>query len=365
MRCYGGRMAETPPDDQPPLNESLRATLGAVRVVRKLASSPRSRVWLVEFDGAPGIVKQITAGRDAEERYAREIAALGLAARAEPPVVPRVLGTDPDSLVMVLEYLASEPPAEDWPIGYAQALARLHATTTADDSHLLPRHRGPSPADVDAFLALARYLDVPIPQRIPERLQQLCARLSDGGGHALLHGDPCPGNDLHSGDGVRFVDLEQAAFGDGMTELAYLRIGFPTCWCVTDTPTALRHDAELAYREQWRAETGTEPSGDLAAACVGWLIQGDALVERALRESTDQLARVTHDDWSWGTTTARGRLLYRTAVVAGLGGEDREDDGDGGLAEVSALCQSLHGSMRRHWPEAAKRLVPTKRDFTS
>jgi hypothetical protein len=137
-------------------------------------------------------------------------------------------------------------------------------------------------------------------------------------GHALLHGDPCPGNDLHSSGGVRFVDLEQAAVGDGTTELAYLRIGFPACWCVTDTPAGLRRDAERAYREQWRAETGTEPSRDRAAACVGWLIQGDALVERALRESTDHLARVIHDDLSWGTTIARGRLLHRTTVVARL-----------------------------------------------
>jgi len=335
---------------RPLIDDALRDALGTPRVVRRLASSPRSLVWLVEFDTAPAIVKQITGGADAPARWSREVTALGLAARANPPVVPRVLGTDPHAAVIVLEYLASQPPAENWVIDYARALARLHATTTARDSHLLPRHRGPDTQDVTAFLALARHLNVPVPSHIPARLDQLCTRLAQGG-HALLHGDPCPGNDLHTRDGVRFVDLEQAAFGDGMTELAYLRIGFPTCWCVTDIPPALRSEAEHAYHEQ----TGTEPTGDIVAACVGWLLQGDALVERAHRETDDHLARAARRDWQWGTTTARGRLLHRTAVVAALA------DADTDLADVGRLCHSLHDSMRRHWPEIARHPVPTTR----
>jgi hypothetical protein len=38
----------------------------ATDTIRRLPSSPRSRVWLVEFDGAPAIVKQITGGPDAK-----------------------------------------------------------------------------------------------------------------------------------------------------------------------------------------------------------------------------------------------------------------------------------------------------------
>jgi hypothetical protein len=269
------------------------------------------------------------------------------------------LGTDPQAGVLVLEYLTSHPPAHDWVIDYAATLARLHATTTTHDDEQLPRHIDPTSRDVAAFLAMAHRLGVPVPPRARAQLEQLCARLEARDGHALLHGDPCPGNDLYTDSGVRFVDLEQAALGAGLTELAYLRIGFPTCWCVTDTPTALREQAERAYHEQWRADTGGEPVGDLADACVGWLIQGDALVERAHRDSVDHLARVTRRDWRWGTTTARGRLLHRTAVVAAIADQNTQ------LADVGRLCQSLHDSILRHWPELATNPVPTIRTHKS
>jgi hypothetical protein len=343
-----------PPRNRGPINEALRTALGAPRVVRRLASSPRSRVWLVEFDTTPAVVKQIVGGPDAPARYARETAALALAARANPPIVPAVLGTDPHSRVLVLEYLESRGPGPEWVIDYARALARLHATTSAQDD-TLPRSTGPSARDIAAFLTLARHLKVPTPPRAEAQLEQVCARLEAGVGHALLHGDPCPGNDLHTASGVRFVDLEQAALGNGLAELAYLRIGFPTCWCVTDTPRALIDQAEHAYREQWSTDTGTEPGGDLADHCVGWLIRGDALVERADRDGTDHLARATRGDWRWGTTTARGRLLHRTAVVAALSGTDAH------LADIARLCRDLHESMRRHWPELVTQPVPTTR----
>ena len=357
-----------------PVGAALRDTLGTPRTVRRLASSPRSLVWLVEFDGTPAIIKQITGGPDAPARYAREVTALRLAARARPPVVPELLGTDPEAGVLVLEHLPSQRPGRDWAADYARALARLHATTTERDAGLLPRYAGPGPDDAARFLALADQLGVrPSPEAAAE-LGALCERLQAAGGFALLHGDPCPGNDLHTGRGVRFVDLEQACLGDGLTELAYLRVGFPTCWCVTSLPGPLREEAELAYYEQWRAETGRERDGDLADACAGWLIQGDALVERAFRGSADHLAEVSHRDWSWGTTTARGRLLHRTAVVAELAapptaGGPAPGRGPAGtdarLAHFGRLCGDLRESMLRHWPQAARQPLPTVRTLRS
>jgi hypothetical protein len=101
------------PGSRLPLGETLQAALGPATVVRRQSSSPRSRVWLVEFGGAPAIVKQITGGSDAGERYARERTALRLARRVRPYVVPDVLGADPDARVLVLEYLT----ASTWPGG--------------------------------------------------------------------------------------------------------------------------------------------------------------------------------------------------------------------------------------------------------
>jgi hypothetical protein len=47
-------------------------------------AQPGSRVWLVEFDGAPAIVKQLTGGPDARDRYAGEEAALRAGRQASP-----------------------------------------------------------------------------------------------------------------------------------------------------------------------------------------------------------------------------------------------------------------------------------------
>jgi hypothetical protein len=308
----------------------------------------------VEFDGAPAIVKQVVGRPDAAARFARELTALRLAARVRPAVVPVLLGSDPHAHVLVLEYLRHLGPTEDWVVGYAAALARLHAATSAADQDALPRHAGPNAADVEAFLALARTLDVAVPPHAPSQLGDLCVRLATTTQHALLHGDPCPGNDLHTADGVRFVDLEQAALGDGRTELAYLRIGFPTCWCVTATPQPLREQAEDAYHDQWRASTGTDAHRDLADACAGWLLQGDALVERAHRNSADHLARVSRHDWTWGTVSARQRLIHRTAVVAALARDHTE------LTDVGRLSQALHDRMWQRWP-SARHPPPTTR----
>jgi hypothetical protein len=76
-----------------PFGDRLRAELGPAGRARRLGSSPRSRVWRVELAGGPAVVKQIVDAPDAAQRYAREVAALRLATRAEPAVVPALLGT--------------------------------------------------------------------------------------------------------------------------------------------------------------------------------------------------------------------------------------------------------------------------------
>ncbi|WP_055591151.1 aminoglycoside phosphotransferase family protein [Peterkaempfera griseoplana] len=327
-----------------PFGDTLRAQLGPPGAARRLGSSPRSRVWHVELPGGPAVVKQHVDGPDADERYTREAAALRLAARVDPPVAPRLLGTDPAARVLVLERLEHRAPADDWMVGYAATLARLHAAARPEDSAVLPVWSGPTADDAAAFLDLARRLDADIPARAPAELDDLLARLTRAPGRALLHGDPCPGNDLHTPGGVRFVDFEQAALGDGLVELAYLRIGFPTCWCVTVPSPQLLDRAEAAYDDAWYTATGTTRSGDLADACAGWLIRGDALVQRAYRGTADHLARVRHRDWSWGTVTARQRLLHRLGVVEEITA-DRAD-----LAGVRQLCAGLGRSVRSRWP---------------
>lgn len=78
-----------------PFGDRLRAELGAPRRVRRLSSNPRSRVWRAELPGLPVVIKQLVGGPEAREGYAREVAALRLASRVDPPVAPMLAGTDP------------------------------------------------------------------------------------------------------------------------------------------------------------------------------------------------------------------------------------------------------------------------------
>ncbi|QMU70018.1 phosphotransferase family protein [Streptacidiphilus sp. P02-A3a] len=327
-----------------PFGDALRARLGPPGRARRLDSSPRSRVWRVELPAAPVIVKQVVDGPDADHRYARELAALRLASRAEPPVVPALLATDPEQRVLVLEQVEHRPPPRDWIVDYAAALARLHATGKPQDAGVLPAWSPPTGRDTASFLALAQALGASVPPGVAGELDALVDRLARAPGNALLHGDPCPGNDLHTGDGVRFIDFEQASLGNGLMELAYLRIGFPTCWCATSADAPLLERAEAAYRTAWTTATGTEPEGDLTDACAGWLLRGDALVERARRESVDHLARLPGKDWSWGTATARQRLLHRLTVVAALTAS-RPD-----LSAFHHLATDLRRHTHSRWP---------------
>lgn len=299
-----------------PVGDKLSDELGMPRDAVRLSSSPRSMVWRAELDGTPVVIKRLTGdGPEAGDRYAREVAALTIAAAASPPVAPRLLGTDAGRRVLVLEYLEHRDPGpdDDWLTGYATALARLHATGlhatappapgAATAPEPLPAWAGPARSDVAAFAGLARALD------------------------------------------VRFVDFEQACFGAGTVELAYPRIGFPTCWCVTVPSESLLRAAEAAYDTTWRQVTGEERHGDLAAACIGWLIRGDGLVQRSLRDGADHLAVVPRGDWEWGTGTARQRLVHRLGVVSRL---TRDDASRAGIAR---LATAMRDRIITRWPD--------------
>lgn len=334
----------------PDYGDALRTLLGAPTWRGRLDSSPRSLVWLADVAGSRVVVKQVTGGADADARFHREVTALRLAARAAVPVTPELLGVDAEHRVLVLERLSSGPLPNDWPVRYATALARLHATTTAADEGALPRWTPPGPADAAAFAGFAAAMAVPVPAGVSGEIDALLDRLAQPGHWALLHGDPCPGNDFYA-NGARFVDLEQASLGSGATELAYLRIGFPTCWCVTAPATDLIDDAERAYHAEWHRAAGGAPAGSVADACAGWLLRGDALVAKAFRDDGDHLAGALAADWAWGTATARQRLLHRLGVVAELSG--------GEVAGFAGMCARLRSAMAERWP--ALRPLPVDR----
>lgn len=141
---------------RPHYGDRLRDTLGAPRWRHGLAASPRSLVWAADVAGTPVVVKQAVGGADVAVRFHREVTALRLAARADPPVVPRLLGTDDEHHVLVTELVAADPPRGDWLVDHAVGLARLHGTTSERDAGALPRWLPPDERDVTAFAAFAR-----------------------------------------------------------------------------------------------------------------------------------------------------------------------------------------------------------------
>ncbi|MDP9241168.1 MAG: aminoglycoside phosphotransferase family protein [Actinomycetota bacterium] len=302
-------------------------------------------MWKVRLDAGPAVVKEFVGGVDAQRRFAREVAALRLAAAADPAVAPRLLGVDPAAQVLVLEHLTREPAAKDWAVAYARALAGLHAT--AGDSPDLGRWSGPTAADIASFLRLAADLGAGVPPGAAEELSRSVAWVAGWPRDALLHGDPCPDNEVHTSMGMRFVDFERGALGPGLVELAYLRMAFPTCWCAARLPEPDLVAAEGAYVEVWQAATGRPLVGFIGDACVAWLIRGDSLVEMALRDGTDHLAAAAYADWKWGTATARQRLKHRLGVVAGV------TDGCADLSEVHGLTMSMTRQIETRWPGLA------------
>ncbi|MEV7533516.1 hypothetical protein ACIQNV_28950 [Streptomyces hydrogenans] len=86
---------------------------------------------------------------------------------------------------------------------------------------------------------------------------------------------------------------------------------------------------------------------------AGWLLRGDALVERALRRSVDHLAEIPRRDRTWGTATARQRLVHRLGVVSAM-----TADGTA-LAGVSGLTAAMRRRMLARRPDL--RPVPTRR----
>ncbi|GAA5071578.1 hypothetical protein HNP84_007794 [Thermocatellispora tengchongensis] len=342
----------------PDLPRAAVAALGEPSGVRVLASSPRSHVWQVSYPGRQVIVKRITGGPGADlrtpaERFAREVTALGLAGTAPDAATCALLGQDETAHVLILEHLPDEPPGPDWPIRYAESLARLHAAAVRHTPGL-PSWQPPSEQDAQAFLALAGALGVPIPPGTPAELRDLLGRLSERPQpQALLHGDPCPDNSRYSGGRVRFVDLEQASLGNGLVELAYLRAAFPTCWCAMDIREPTLSEAEAAYRATWHALTGAHVTGDLADACAGWLLRGDSLVERARRGTADHLAALVTTDWEWGTATARERLAHRLARATTTPSPH--------LRAFTALCTAMRRALHTNHPTL--RPLPATRPY--
>jgi hypothetical protein len=144
-------------------------------------------------------------------------------AALEPRVEPRVYERDGFALTL-WTYYEPLPSGEVSPADYANALERLHAgmrtldvttphfTDRVEEAQQLVASRDRTPALADADRVL-------LSTTLRSRRQAVSDR---GAAEQLLHGEPHPGNLLHTKDGLRFIDLETCCRGPVEFDLAHV-----------------------------------------------------------------------------------------------------------------------------------------------
>lgn len=112
------------------------------------------------------------------------------------------------------------------------------------------RHLAGLPGRVLAAADNAARVGVCAPDGLAVELAEVAAAATAEDYAVFSPGDICPDNNLLTGDGVRFLDFEEAGFHPAFMDAAYITMPFSTCWCVFRFPAELRVEAEAAYREQ-------------------------------------------------------------------------------------------------------------------
>jgi aminoglycoside/choline kinase family phosphotransferase len=257
------------------------------------------------------------------------------------------LGEALTSLVQPLRH-GSADDAEAALTAYATSLAQLHAATIGCQSEheetvraAFPATRVPPPGE-NWIDRIARKAPSLLGGTLPEdEVALIAGRLQAPGPFlALVHRDPCPDNVLLSSDGTAtLIDFEFSAPGHALLDLAYLRMGFPTCWCAGRLPDAVAARVERAYRTALAA-TVPAAADDVAfrreSALIGmaWLLGGLVwLLEGALAEDKD-----------WGLSTHRNRILHYLAAATRMAMEANI------LPGIRATATAWLDRLRADWP---------------
>ena len=296
--------------------------------------------------------------------FVKEWAATSILARhaSAPLFTPALLAHDLEQGVLVYEDLGENLPtlvgpllhgtateAEQALIAYADALAALHgATSGCQESHSAILRSGfPSaviPPPAHRWIeSVARAPHALLGGDFPEDEAELILEhiRQPGCWQALVHGDPCPDNVLHAGDGrAILVDFEFARPGHALFDAAYWRMGFPTCWCAGTVPADVMHRVCQAYRAGIVDVVPDANSDDAfrresAIIDAAWLLDSLAwLLKGALAE-----------DGMWGRATNRSRIMtyLRQAVHSA--------EAVGILPRLRSLATAWQEDLRCRWPD--------------
>lgn len=339
-----------------------------------LGGSGRSRVLRCR-DSAGGtvVVKSYPRTVYGAESLAAEAA--GLAFSSDTGVGPELLAVDPVARLIVMTDLGDAPSLADLLLGESAAGARTAlldwalacgqlAVRTAGRQRELASLRAAYPAAAaaadpatdaghaaDHWLArrirsvpgLLNDLDIGVPARLGDDLDEIAALLRPDGKEVFSPGDICPDNNLVTAEGVRFIDYESAEFHSVFLDAAYLRMPFSTCWCVFRLPAELASAAEAAYRAEVSA-VFPELASDhvwlpgLRLAMAAWTLHAMTyLLDRSVVADAPM-----HDDRR-PVPTARQLLRYRWQRLSD------ELRPSGQLAALAALMDGLLAATR-DWP---------------
>jgi hypothetical protein len=267
-------------------------------------------------------------------------------------LVDRLMGDDPAH-------------AEEGLLMLAECLGKLHAETIGQQERywqfrdaLGPRVLHPGGrALIDHREELMKgfaAIEVDPAAGFEPELAQLSAAMAEPGPFlAYVHGDPCPDNCRIAGGRLRLFDFETSGFRHCLLDAAYGRILFPTCWCVNRLPAAIVPKMEAAYRTELvkgcpEAQDERRFYRELIHCCAAHLIwQGIWMLENARQ-----------DDWRWGISTWRQRVLVRLDALA----EATEQFGH--LPAMGETARRCARRLREIWPPEADQmpLYPAFRD---
>ncbi|HVV08481.1 hypothetical protein [Amycolatopsis sp.] len=324
-------------------------------VVETLRGGRRAVVQRVRRGDSTVIVKTFTS---AGEGWAREAAGLrllagrhtaGLIDATPPAIVCEDLGTGPS----VADLLLGDNPeaAAEAVTGWAEAIARLHATTLTERvafETALDEYAGDFPVALNTMPELIADTTRVIAELEPGARLDALEDLT--GPEALSPADACPDNNVRRDGRFWLVDFEGAEWRHIAWDVADLTVPWPSCWCSWRLPENVVAHAVERYREiAGEAIPYVRTSAfdhDLHLATAGWaFISCSFTLARALADDPPPAdPRVV-------APARRAMLLHRLAVAAKLPG----------LPELSTLAARVRTTLTNRWGEVPLALAPAFR----
>ena len=228
------------------------------------------------------VVKAVSHDAEFAKRRAQfevELGSLRFLNEVCPEIAPVLVGWDLEAGILVLEELhglslpdlllgESAATATEGLLVFARVLGRLHRATAGRDQQFYGLRNSIGPVDplADRFFLRnqdlremrtesARILsEADLPEwsnAATAEFSSVLASLAEPGEFlAFSNGDPCPGNEVLTEDGLVFLDFEVGAFRHALLDTAYFAIPFPNCWCWQRVPDKLTRAMLDAYRAE-------------------------------------------------------------------------------------------------------------------